>query len=119
MATKAEVRQRVGEDLSLIPVGGTLESQDQTRIDATFDEVYARLKQQGLAVWASTADVPAEVVPYYVQMMLQKLTLTYSVPAERYQRIQGEAGPDGASALMKIADLITPAYESIYEPVGY
>lgn len=120
MTTKAEMRQRVGEDLSLVPVGQDLEFQDQARIDATFEEVYARLKQKGLATWASTAEVPEELTPYFALLMLQKLAgLSYSVPDSRYQRIQIEAGPDGEAALATLAELAIPEYDSTDDNGGF
>lgn len=119
MATKAQIRQRVGEDLGLVPVGQALESQDQSRIDTTFDEVYGRLKEKGLAAWASTAEVPSEVVPYYVLMMLEKLLTSYSVPESRYLRIKNDAGDDGDKALSNISELTTPEYESTDEETSF
>lgn len=115
MASKAQIRQRVGEDLGLVPIGQTLENQDQSRIDMTFNEVYNRLKEKGLATWASTADVPTEIVPYYVLMMEEKLLTSYSVPESRFLRIKNDAGDDGDKALNNISELVTPEYESTDE----
>lgn len=112
MATKAEVRQRVGEDLALVPINQTLESQDQTRIDAAYDEAYQRLKELGLATWAAAGDVPQKLVPYFALLIEEKLLISYSVPESRYIRVKNEAGPDGQLAIMNIAKLIQPEYES-------
>lgn len=111
MATKAEIRQRVGEELAIVPVGQALESQDQARIDATYDETYERLKHKGLATWASDAEVPTELVPYVCAMMQEKLTTAYSVPETRLVRIKSEAGPNGEAALANISELVVPEYE--------
>jgi hypothetical protein len=119
MATKAQIRQRVGEDLGIVPIGQDLESHDVNRIDATFDEVYSRLKEKGLATWASTASIPTEVVPYYALMMEEKLLTSYSVPESRFLRIKNEAGKDGDDALNNISELITPEYESTDEVTGF
>lgn len=119
MATKAEMRQRVGEDLSIVPIGDTLQNQDQTRIDAAFEEVYERLKEKGLATWASTAEVPTKLVPYFSLMMQEKLLTSYSVPDSRYQRVMAAAGPDGMMAMAKIAELGLPEYEPTTEDVGF
>lgn len=119
MATKAQVRQRVGEDLSLVPIGQDLESQDQARIDQTFDEVYEILKDKGLATWSSTSEVPTKAVPYYCLLMEEKLINTYSVPESRYQRIKQDAGPDGEMAMAKLAKAILPSYESNSEPEDF
>lgn len=112
MATKAEVRQLVGEDLSLVPIGQDLEYQDQVRIDRAYDQVYLRLKKRGLATWASTAEVPEAAVPFYVLIMLESLLITYGVSGERYNRIKLEAGPQGETAIMSLAEAVLPNYQS-------
>lgn len=112
MATKAVIRQRVGEDLALVPIGQDLESQDQARIDQTYDEVYELLKDRGLATWPSTAEVPTKVVPHFVLLMEEKLLNSYGVPDSRYQRIKADAGPDGSLALTALAEAIVPPYVS-------
>lgn len=119
MATKAEVRQRVGEDLALVPIGQALEAQDQIRIDETYDEIYEILKDKGLAIWASSAEVPSRVVPYYVQLMLDKLALTYSVPEARYNRIKMDAGPDGENCYVKLAELVAVPYDPVERETDY
>ncbi len=112
MATKAEVRQRVGEDLGLVPVGQALENQDQDRIDQAYDECYAFLKEKGLASWAAAGDVPDRIVPHFCLFMEAKLLISYSVPDSRYVRINTEAGPDGRLALNRIAEMSVPEYTS-------
>lgn len=119
MATKAEVRQRVGEDLGLVPIGQDIESQDQIRIDATYDETYARLKKEGLAAWASASEVPDSLVPYFCLLMEQRLLITYSVPESRYLRIMSDAGADGMLALAGIAKMAYTDYESLDGPADY
>lgn len=113
MAAKEEIVQRVGEDLALVPIGQDLENQDKARIEATYEEIYERLKTKGLATWASTADVPTELVPSFCLMMEEKLLTSYSVPDTRFQRIKNDAGPNGDIAELNFAELITPEYESI------
>jgi len=119
MASKAELRQRVGEDLSLVPVGQDLESQDQLRIDATIDEVYEFLKEKGIATWSSTADIPTKFVPYFALMVEEKLLTSYSVPDSRYQRIKQDAGPDGRTAFAKLSELAVPSYESLEDETDF
>ena len=119
MASKAEIRQRVAEDLSIVPIGQTPENQDQTRIDTTFDETYQRLKEEGLASWASTAEVPAKIVPYFCLMMEERLLVTYSVSDVRANRIKVDAGDDGEKAVKRIAELIQGEYEDPYDNQDY
>lgn len=110
MATKAEVRQKVGEDLGLVSIGQTLESQDQAKIDTTFDEAYARLKEKGLASWAASGNVPTAIVPYFCLLIEEKLLTPYSVPESRYLRIKGAAGENGVIAIHNIAHLSVQEY---------
>lgn len=119
MASKAKIRQYVGEDLGLVPIGQDLESQDQNRIDVVFDQVYERLKEEGLAIWASNADVPTKLVPYVQLMIEEKLLSTYSVPELRYNRIKRDAGENGDIALANIAELAIPEDESTDQAVDY
>lgn len=119
MATKAEIRQRVGEDMCIVPIGQALENQDQARIDATFDETYERLKEKGLATWASTAEVPTELVPYFTLMMCEKLSNSYSLPEKKLIQLKTAAGPDGNAAMANIAELVTPEYEDTEDEAGF
>lgn len=113
MATKAEVRQRVGEELGLVPIGQDLESQDQARIDATFDEQYERIKEKGLAAWPAAGPVPTRMVPYFCLLMEEKLLTSYSVPESRNLRIKQDAGDNGELALRRLAEMIVQEHESL------
>jgi len=119
MGTVAELVQRVGEDLSLVPIGQAVEAQDLTRITATYNEVYARLKHKGLAVWALSGDIPTQLFPYVALMVEEKLVTSYSVPDLRAQRIKNDAGPDGNFAELKISQLGVTDYESVTEEADY
>lgn len=119
MSTKAEVRQQVGEDLGLVPIGQDLENQDQTRIDAAYTQTFERLKEKGLAAWPSAGPVPDRLVPYLCLLMEQRLLVSYSVPESRYIRINAEAGPDGDQAMKKIAELTVQEYTSLDGPADY
>lgn len=116
MTTKAELVQQVGEDLALVAIGQGLDSQDKTRIENTYTQVYNKLKQLGLATWASTGDIPSECTPYVALMVEEKLLTTYSVPDARYQRIKLDAGLDGKEAvknLTALLDISTPDYAEL------
>lgn len=112
MSTMAEVRQRVGEDLGLVPIGQTLEAQDQLRIDASYTEMYERVKEKGLATWPAAGPVPNKLVPSFCLLMAYHLLTSYSVPESRFIRIANDAGPNGSLALNALAGLAVPEYES-------
>lgn len=117
--TKEELVQRVGEELSLVPIGQSLENHDSSRIEATYDEVYQRIKQSGYATWSSTADIPSAAVPYVALMMEEKLLTAYSVPDTRWARIKQDAGPDGDTALMNLASATMNDYESTEDEMDF
>lgn len=112
MATREEVRQRVGEDLGLVPIGQDLENQDQLRIDAGIDEAYAFLKQKNVAAFALEGDIPDDVMPHFALFVAFRLCLSYSIPDSRYVRIVALAGPKGELALAKIAEVAVQEYDS-------
>lgn len=113
MATPAEIRQRVGEDLALVPIGQALEAHDNTRITAAYREVYGRLNEKGLAIWPLTGNVPDTLAPFFSLMICEKLLTSYSVPEARYMRIRNDAGPNGDMAEINLAKLaMLPADDS-------
>lgn len=110
--TIAQMVQRVGEELSLVPIGQDLESQDKLRIQSTYVETYERIKLSGYATWSSTESIPSEAVPYVALMMEEKLLTSYSVPDSRYQRIKLDAGNNGDTALLNLSKVAINSYES-------
>ena len=115
MTTKAEMLQRVGEELGLVPVGQSIEAQDVIRIGAAYDEVYERLKDKGLATWAFSADVPTALTPYMALIMEEKLLTAYSLSDARYQRIKLDAGENGDKAMKDFARVALKFHESTTE----
>jgi hypothetical protein len=115
MATKAEVRNRAANDLGLLRLNQDLQAQDVTRIEAGYDEVYAQLKKEGLAIWASTAEVPDELVPHMVALVADNCLATYGVSPERFQRIKSSSIP----AMREIRKLTAPHYPSLDNPTDY
>lgn len=117
--TIEEMVQRVGEELSLVPVGQSLENHDSSRITATYNETYQRIKKAGYATWSSTGDIPDAAVPYVALMMEEKLLTAYSVPESRYARIKQDAGLNGETALVNLADAILNDYESVDDETDF
>lgn len=115
MATAAEIRDRAASDLGMLMIGQSLQAQDATRITSGYTEVYAALKKEGLATWASTAAVPDELVPYVVALVADNCLNTYGVSTERYNRIKLIV----ASALREIRKLVAPDYASSDDAVDY
>lgn len=119
MATKAEIRDRAANDLGILRLGQSLQHQDKVRIESAYDEVYEELKDEGLAIWASTAEVPTKLVRHVVALVADNCLSTYGVNEARFARIKLAAGQDGETAKRAIRKNITPEYESTDEPVDY
>lgn len=117
--TKSQVRDRAAEELGRLRPGQSLQSQDATRIGAAYDEVYADLKNEGLNTWASTGNVPDELVPFVSALVALRCCNTYGVSQARFQRIVSVAGVDGNQAKREIRRLVTPAHESMEEPTDF
>jgi hypothetical protein len=114
-ATRLETVDRAANDLGVLRLGQSLQSADQTRINQAYDEVYAQLKEEGLATWTSTAAVPNEIVPHMAALICRQCTETYSLSNDRYQRLAVKWD----RAMPEIRKLTAPAYESFQEAVDY
>lgn len=115
MATAAEIRDRAANDLGVLRLGQSLQSQDETRIESAYSEVYAALKVEGVATWAYSGEVPDEIVQHVASLVAENCLNTYGVSQERSQRIK-----DAASvAIKEIRRLTAPSYVSADTAVDY
>lgn len=112
MSTKAEVKTRALELLGIVRVGQGAQSQDDTRIGTAYNEVYADLKTEGIATWATDGTIPDDVTPHLVALMAQNGLGSYPVSNDRYTRVLTLA----AIAKREIRAMVTPDYESLEEP---
>jgi hypothetical protein len=115
MATVTAVIDRAANDLGLLRLGQTLQAQDSARITSAYNEIYAQLKKEGIATWASTGTVPDEVVPFLATMMADNCLSTYALSLERYKRIK----TDVQGAMRDIRKNTAPIYVSQDEPAGF
>jgi len=115
MATVQEVVNRAGEYLGILRIGQSLQAQDNTRITAAYNEVYADLKVDSIASWASDGTIPDEVVQHVAALIAENCLNTYSVPDNRYTRIKNAV----STAKREIRRLVLPAYESTNDPTDY
>lgn len=119
MATVSQVKQGALEELKVVQIGQSAESQHDTRIGRAYTEVYNDLKTEGLATWAEAGTIPDEVRPHLEAMMAFNSINSFGVSDSLYRRISVKVGPDGETAKRAIRKLITPDYESLEEPVDY
>lgn len=117
--TAAQIRDRAGNDLGLIRLNGSLQAQDSTRITQGYEEVYADLKKDGLATWASDGSVPDELAPSVIALVCLNCLQTYGVSDKRAARIYAAAGADGSIAKAKIRELVADEYESMSDPADF
>ena len=115
MATVTELRNQVLQTMGILRIGQSPQSQDKTEIESAYDEVYADLKQEGLATWTSTGGIPTEVLPHVVSLVALSRSDTYGISDSRLARIAAKA----SVAKREIRRLVTPKFESLDEPVDY
>jgi hypothetical protein len=119
MATAQELINRAANDLRILRLGQTLQSQDNTRITDAYAEVYATLKKDGLATWAYANEVPDELVPHVSALVADNCLSTYAVSQDLYQRIKNQVGVNGEIARREIRKLVTPDFVSQDDPTDY
>lgn len=115
MATVTEVINRTAGELGILRLNQSLQAQDNTRINTAYDEVYADLKTEGLATWASAGTIPDEVVRHVAALMADNCVNNYGVSDKRYDRIK----KDSAVAKREIRKLISPVYVSTTDPADF
>lgn len=119
MTSKAEAKQLAGELLKIVPINQAMQSQDDTRMGEAYDQVYADLREEGLATWATSGEMNDEITPHFIALMAYNKLDSYPTSDSLYQRILRRAGFNGENAKREIRKLITPAYESLDEPTDY
>ncbi len=116
MATKAEAQQRAAEMMKIVPVGQAVDANIDARLGEAYDEVYARLQLEGLAIWLSTEAMPDEVVPYFVALMAENKMGQIPVSEKTAAEILRRTGPDGEVAMGMIRKFLNTSYED-NEPI--
>ncbi len=119
MASKAEIRDRVGAALGLIRLNQQLKNQDKVRIEIAYDEEYQKLKIEGLATWSISSDCPSAISPYMEGLIANNCLMTYGVPQERYDRIKRAVGNNGEIAMREIRKIVNIDYVSQDEPCDF
>jgi len=88
MTTVAQIIDRAAGDLGIKRLNQPLQDQDKKRIESAYNEVYADLKEDGLATWTSSGEIPSKVVPFLATLMAVNCLNNYGVSDKRYQRIK-------------------------------
>ena len=117
--TKAQAKQRAGELLKIVPIGQSMENQDDTRMGEAYDEIYAKLQINGTAIWAASGSMPSEVESDFVYLMADSKIDLYPVSDNLYTRIKNKVGPDGLTALNSIRRQLGDTYEDLSRPTDF
>ncbi len=114
-STKADIRQQVAERLRIVPVGQTVQSQDQAKLDLHYDQIYAELKGVGVATWSATGSVPTELQGHMANLVALDATDVYHVSDKLYARLTAA----DAGSRTRLRELTTPAHVSTSGPKDY
>ncbi len=101
--------------MGIVPYGRSLGAQDDLLLAEVYGQVYAELRSEGIAVWASGNDVPNELAHHMGAIMAYYAAPRKSVPADRYSLIASHA----FAAKPEIRRFTTPPYETMSDPVDY
>lgn len=117
MTTLAIVRNTAAGLLGKHRLGQAINSGLKTRLDLSYDFVYADLKDRRIVTWAKAANttIPDEVAPHVAALMAFEATSEIGVSRDRMQRIREKE----ALAVPAIARISKPDYESIDEPQDF
>lgn len=110
MATRQDLRDRVGGALAVLSSNQSLEPPHAARIETGYLEVYDALKVPGLAVWPYDGEIPAKFMPHLIALVAKNCIrlAEYGVSDERYTRIMNDA----AIAVTEIRALVNGPYLS-------
>ena len=115
MATVAEVKTHALEMLGVVDVGVTPSTAFLTRVQDSYDKVFAELKSDGIATWASTGVIPDEFAMHVEAMMAFEASDSYHISDKRFARIKARE----MIARREMRKFSTPDYESLDEPRDY
>ena len=111
MATLAEVRDIAAEALGRKRLGQGMSDDLKTRLDQSYDFVYAELKDDELTIWAKASGtlIPDGVATHIAALMAFEATSSIKVSNDLMNRIilrEGRARPE-------IRRFVRPSYESL------
>ena len=112
--TKQQIRDRSAEMLGFNPIRQPLESNIASRIEQAYDEIYEILKEEGLAIWGSSGNVPNKLAPFVIYLVAQNCISLGTTP-ERISIINIGA----QEATSNIRRYVTPDYASQEEAKDY
>lgn len=116
MATAAEIRNKALKKLGILATGQTAQAEVANDLDDAYTETYAMLNALTLTTWDSDEDVPDEFVKPVVALVADSRKDEYSIPNDRYQRIDLDANGDGTSKHPgAIADIKTMQASNVYK----
>lgn len=102
MATLAEIRQRTAKRLGRLGVGMTLSSADNSHLTSAYSELHAEWTELGIAVWASSADVPNKFSEPVIRALAARVADDFGVSNDRYQRIVSQGGQAAENMLRRL-----------------
>jgi hypothetical protein len=96
MSTAAQIREKALRKLGVKATGQTTQAEIAADLDNAYTEVYAMLSSLGLTTWDSDEDIPDEFVAPVVSLVAFARVDEYSIPNDRFQRIDLDANGNGS-----------------------
>ena len=101
--------------LGIVKKPESLRSEHDTILTEAYDQEYAALKKEGLAIWASSGTVPDAVMPHLAALMAFQVADDLGISNDRYNRILSRRNV----AMPEIRAYVTPEYEYTDDPTDF
>lgn len=90
MVTKADLRDRVLQELEALTPGQAATAEDTIVVERKIDGVHAELAEDQDNFWGSLTDMPLSVQDHFVNMVAARSAKVFFVPADRVQVLRAD-----------------------------
>lgn len=84
--TKAQLRDRVLQELGILATGETATAEDAALVETTIDDQHAMLDREVFVTWVTSA-IPDTVIEPLTVVLAARLAGRYGLPADRRQEL--------------------------------
>ena len=91
MATKTQIAERVLQKLMVLEHGETMDTGDQSIVEAAYDSAYALLENDKLVTWGSGDNIPTGAELPVIDYVANRVKGAFQIPPDVRAQLPGEA----------------------------